>query len=119
MSKDKEIITRVVLVEKCPFYISILGPPGTEDEIYYSGKILVRPCVNEDDLIEARDEYEKNAIEARQQGDCKRYNLYKSRLSYNPNNYYFVLSGENFIGNIVNKSICKRIINNKAVTNCQ
>jgi hypothetical protein len=60
---------------------------------------LVRPCVSEDDLSEARSVYR---IMIKQELKIPILSLVE---------YYLIIdeSGGAFIGNIVNKSICKRI----------
>lgn len=95
-----ETITRTTLTEKAPFYVAILSPNKEE----YSGETLVRNCTGEDDLKKARSEYDKINKRLREDGHTECENL-----SYNPNKYYFVLEGGVFVGNIVDKIICKRI----------
>jgi len=92
-----EVITKAVLIEKSPFFVSIILRNSNKE------KLLVRPCVSEDDLQIARQEYRNmQGVE------------YKNILSFNPSPYYLVLKGGAFVGNIVSKSICQKIKYNNA-----
>jgi len=95
MKENKlDIISRVVMIEKKPFYV-VLWNHGRED--YDSEEVLVRPCVSEDDLSKARYEYSTMP------------DINPDGLSYNPMKYYLVISGANFVGDVVDKGICKKI----------
>lgn len=95
-----DIISKCVLTEKSPFYVSIRNHNTGE----YDGEYLVRPCASEDDLKEARLEYERNK-------SVNQHINIVELLSYNPSKYYLGLDemGSYFLGRIISKGICKRI----------
>ena len=102
INKKLDITSRVVMVEKKPFYVATLNCITTISSTYvdFTGELLVRQCVSEDDLKDARSQYE----------DLERLYGKKNNLSFNPMEYYLVLGGNNvYVGNIVNKDVCMRI----------
>jgi len=110
MKKNKlDITSRVVMVEKKPFYVNTMTPTYNGMKLDFVNKILVRPCVSEDDLSTARSEYRE--LE-------KRFGKRENNISFNPMEYYLVLDRNNvYIGNIVNKNVCRRINNKNNETN--
>ena len=69
----------------------------------YEGEILVRPCASEEDLKEARTEYDRLRESNNPHGFVK---FLSNKLS----DYYIdIYKTNHFLGNVISKKICKRI----------
>jgi len=103
INKKLDITSRVVMVEKKPFYVATIGVSMHNGvKLDFSGAVLlVRPCVSEDDLSEARSEYAEL---------IRRYGEREGNISFNPMEYYLILDGQNvYVGNIISRNVCRRI----------
>jgi len=97
-----DILTKVVLTEKVPFLVDIFYDNISHEDDNYCGTFLVKPCVSQDELNDAKIEHIKGG--------------HRVIFSDNPSDYYYFIKTKTFIGNIVYKSYCKRVFKQDNVT---